>query len=230
MIQAIAIDDELPALQIIEIFCEQSGQVHLVRLFNKPNDALKYINKNPVDLIFIDINMPSLSGIDLVKSMKHDTMVIFTTAYSAYALEGFNLNAVDYLLKPFSFERFQQAIDKARNQLQLRQQPDPQGNQYLYIRADYSLLKIDLKDILFIEGLDDYLKIHLHQQKPIVARMTIKSMLEKLPEQQFMRVHRSYVVSLARISSIRGKVVHMGEEEIPIGNSFEKAFLAAFNK
>lgn len=230
MIQAIAIDDELPALQIIEIFCEQSGQVHLVRLFNKPNDALKYINKNPVDLIFIDINMPSLSGIDLVKSMKHDTMVIFTTAYSAYALEGFNLNAVDYLLKPFSFERFQQAIDKARNQLQLRQQPDPQGNQYLYIRADYSLLKIDLKDILFIEGLDDYLKIHLHQQKPIVARMTIKSMLEKLPEQQFMRVHRSYVVSLARISSIRGKVVYMGEEEIPIGNSFEKAFLAAFNK
>lgn len=230
MIQAIAIDDELPALQIIEIFCEQSGQVQLVRLFNKPNDALKYINKNPVDLIFIDINMPSLSGIDLVKSMKHDTMVIFTTAYSAYALEGFNLNAVDYLLKPFSFERFQQAIDKARNQLQLRQQPDPQGNQYLYIRADYSLLKIDLKDILFIEGLDDYLKIHLHQQKPIVARMTIKSMLEKLPEQQFMRVHRSYVVSLARISSIRGKVVYMGEEEIPIGNSFEKAFLAAFNK
>jgi DNA-binding LytR/AlgR family response regulator len=230
MIQAIAIDDELPALQIIEIFCEQSGHIQLVRLFNKPNDALKYINKNPVDLIFIDINMPSLSGIDLVKSMKHDTMVIFTTAYSAYALEGFNLNAVDYLLKPFSFERFQQAIDKARNQLQLRQQPDPQGNQYLYIRADYSLLKIDLKDILFIEGLDDYLKIHLHQQKPIVARMTIKSMLEKLPEQQFMRVHRSYVVSLARISSIRGKVVHMGEEEIPIGNSFEKAFLAAFNK
>jgi DNA-binding LytR/AlgR family response regulator len=230
MIQAIAIDDELPALQIIEIFCEQSGQVQLLRLFNKPNDALKYINKNPVDLIFIDINMPSLSGIDLVKSMKHDTMVIFTTAYSAYALEGFNLNAVDYLLKPFSFERFQQAIDKARNQLQLRQQPDPQGNQYLYIRADYSLIKIYLKDILFIEGLDDYLKIHLQQQKPIVARMTIKAILEKLPEQQFMRVHRSYVVSLARISSIRGKVVHMGEEEIPIGNSFEKAFLAAFNK
>ncbi|HNP53953.1 MAG TPA: LytTR family DNA-binding domain-containing protein [Ferruginibacter sp.] len=230
MIQAIAIDDELPALQIIDIFCQQSGQVQLLRLFNKPNDALKYINKNPVDLVFIDINMPALSGIDLVKSMKHDTLVIFTTAYSEYALDGFNLNAVDYLLKPFSFDRFQQAIEKARQQLQLRQQPDPQGNQNLYIRADYSLIKIDLKDILFIEGLDDYLKIHLQQQKPIVARMTLKSIIEKLPEQSFMRIHRSYVVSLARINSIRGKVVHIADEELPIGSSYEKAFLAAFNK
>ncbi len=177
MIKAIAIDDEPPALQVIETFCREVDFISLEKTFNKPNEALKYIGKFPVDLLFLDINMPSLSGIDLYKEVKQNTMVIFTTAYSEYAVEGFNLSAIDYLLKPFTFDRFFQAVSKAEeyhNHIHQKSKPE---HQYLFIRADYSLIKINIADILFIEGLDDYLRIHLQNQKPVVARMTLKVML-----------------------------------------------------
>lgn len=231
MIKAIAIDDEVPALQVIDIFCSRIDFINLDKTFNKPTDALKYINKFPVDLLFLDINMPSLSGFELYKSIKQETMVIFTTAHSDYAVEGFNMNAVDFLLKPFSFERFLQAANKANQQYKFQHAENQSGtNNFIYIRADYSLVKINCNDILFIEGLDDYLKIHLLGQKPIVARMTIKSMLEKLPVFNFIRIHRSYIVALDKIKSTRGKIISIGEEEIPIGNSYEENFLKYFNK
>jgi DNA-binding LytR/AlgR family response regulator len=229
MITAIAIDDEIPALQIIEIFCKSLSNVALQKTFNKPTDALKYLNKYPVDLVFLDINMPSLNGIELLNNVKQETMVIFTTAYSHYAVEGFNLNAVDFLLKPFSFERFQQAVKKAEDQLLLqKQKAEITEPGFIYIRADYRLIKIDLKDILFIESLDDYLKIHLDQQKPVVARMTMKNIMEKLPSPRFVRIHRSYIVALEKITSTRGKLVTVGEQDLPIGNSFEVDFLKSF--
>ena len=231
MIKAIAIDDEVPALQMMEIFCSRIGFLQLDKTFNKPTDGLKYINKFPVDLLFLDINMPSLSGLELYKSIKQETMVIFTTAHSDYAVEGFNLNAVDFLLKPFTFERFSQAVNKA-NQLYKFQNANNESasNNVIYIRADYSLIRIDSNDILMIEGLDDYLKIHLQGQKPIVARMTIKSILEKLPAANFIRVHRSYVVAIDKIKSIRGKIISIADEEIPIGSSFEESILKRFSQ
>lgn len=228
MINAIAIDDEPPALQVIESFCAQTEGVQLDKTFNKPTEAMKYIEKFPVDLLFLDINMPSITGIDFYKSVKQSTMVIFTTAYSEFAVEGFNLQAIDYLLKPFTFERFLQAVNKARDFYQFTHHHNTAEEQYVYIRADYSLIKISITDILFVEGLDDYLKIHLQNQKPVVARLTMKAMLEKLPARRFARVHRSFIVPLQRIESVRNKIITIAGEEIPIGASYEKSFFDVF--
>ena len=227
MIHAIAVDDELPALSLLENFCKRVDFIELQKVFNKPNEALRYLQQFPVDLIFLDINMPALTGIDLYKSIRQNTMVIFTTAYSEYAVEGFNLNAVDYLLKPFTFERFMQAVNKAKTAAKIA---DDQKEKYLFIRADYSLIKIVAEDILFIEGLDDYLKIHIQNDKPVIARMTLKNILEKLPSADFVRVHRSYVVPFSRIKSVRNKIIYIENEEIPVGNSYEENFLKLFNK
>lgn len=230
MIQAIAIDDEIPALSIVQTFCSRTGFIHLERTFNQPTEALKHLRKFPVDLVFLDINMPSLSGIDLYKAVQQDTMAIFTTAYSEYAVEGFNLNAVDYLLKPFTYKRFLQAAEKANEYYNYLREKERTKEQYLFVRADYTLVKINIADILYIEGYDDYLKIHLVGQKPLITRMTLKTILEKLPSQQFIRIHRSYVVPLSRVESLRNKVVSLGEIKLPLGNSYEESFLKYFNK
>ncbi|PVD51699.1 DNA-binding response regulator [Terrimonas sp.] len=230
MIEAIAIDDELPALSIIENFCARLDFINLQKTFNQPTEALKYLKKFPVDLLFLDVNMPSLNGIDLYKSVQQETMVIFTTAYSEFAVEGFNLNAVDYLLKPFTFKRFLQASEKAQDYYAYQLQKQKTEAQYLFIRADYSLVKIDIKNILYIEGYDDYLKIHIEDQRPVITRMTIKNILEKLPENNFIRIHRSYVIPLDKVTSLRNKMVSVGEIKLPLGNSFEENFLKRFNK
>lgn len=230
MIKAIALDDEPPALAVIRKFCEQATGIELVKTFTKAEEAMKFLNSYPVDLLFLDIHMPAISGIDFKKQLDARTMVIFTTAYSEFALEGFNLNAVDYLLKPFTAERFLQATEKAKAFYQFLHQNTATKPDHILIRVDYSLQKIMLADILFIEGLDDYLKVHLADQKPIVARMTLKAIAEKLPQSDFIRVHRSYIVSLKRIGSVRNKVISIGEEEIPLGASFEEKFNEAIGK
>ena len=172
MIKAIAIDDEPPALKVIESFCSQAENIELEKTFTSPNEALKYLRKFPVDLIFLDINMPSITGIDFYKSLERETMVIFTTAYSEYAVEGFNLNAVDYLLKPFTQERFQQAIKKANDFYSYSRQVPGTINQSLYIRADYSLIKINYEDIVLIESLDDYLNHSCQNDNEVNGRKT----------------------------------------------------------
>ncbi|MFT4154413.1 LytR/AlgR family response regulator transcription factor [Parafilimonas sp.] len=229
MISAIAIDDELPALKVLENFCGQTNFICLQKTFNKPHEALKYLQQFPADLLFLDINMPSLSGIDLYKATNKNAMAIFTTAYSEYAVEGFNLNAVDYLLKPFTFDRFMQAVNKAQdyyNYLHAQKQDE----QHIFIRADYSLVKINMQDIVFIEGRDDYLKIHQLNQKPLVTRLTMKAMLEKLPAAQFIRVHRSYIISLNYIQTVRNKNITVNGVEIPISSSYEDDFFKRFNR
>jgi len=230
MISAIALDDEPPALSVIETFCGQVNFIDLQKTFSKTEDAAKYLRKYPVDLLFLDIRMPTISGIDFYKKLSTQVMVIFTTAYTEYAIEGFNVQAVDYLLKPYTFERFRQAIEKAREYYDFIHQSQNLKQPWLFIRANYSLLKIPIADILFAEGLDDYLKIHIRDQKPLVARMTMKSLLEKLPADTFMRVHRSYIVSFPFIDAVRNKMINIGDEEIPIGSSYESSFFARFDK
>lgn len=227
MIDAIAVDDEPPALSILENFCQRVDFIRLQKTFTGPNEALKYLRKFPVSLMFMDIEMPSMTGIELYKSVQQDTMVIFTTAYSDYAVEGFNVNAIDYLLKPFTFERFTQAVNKAKDYFSYIN-PVIQQQQHILIRADYSLVKISLQDILCIEGLDDYLKIYIQNQKTVVARMTMKAMAEKLPEQDFIRVHRSFIVPLNRIISVRNKMIQLPDREVPIGSSYEDGFQKMF--
>lgn len=228
MIRAIAIDDEPPALRIIERFASGTEGLQLLRTFTNPTEASQFLEREKVDLLFLDIQMPSVSGLDFYKSLSQGTLVIFTTAYSEYAVEGFELQAVDYLLKPFTRERFEKAVEKAQNTLNYRQQLASGGQQFISIRADYSTHRIALADIRYIEGLDDYLKIHLDSARPIVARLTMKAMAEMLPAGAFMRVHRSYIIPLQRITMVRNKTIYIGEVQIPIGGSYEEAFFKAF--
>jgi DNA-binding LytR/AlgR family response regulator len=228
MIKAIALDDEPLALEILQSLCDTVEYVELKKTFTKSEEAFKYLKKYPVDLLFLDINMPSISGLDFYKKLPHKTMVIFTTAYSEFAVEGFTLSATDYLLKPISLDRFQQAVEKAHTQWKLQNQNIEQ--QHLFIRADYSLIKILFSDILFIEGLDDYLKIHIQNQKTVVARMTLKAILQKLPETEFVRVHRSFIIPISKIEKIRNKIIHIDQIEIPISASYEEAFYALLDQ
>ncbi len=218
MITAIALDDETPALKVIESFCSKVDFINLQKTFTSTLEAKHYLDQYPADLIFLDINMPAASGIDFYKAIRQDTMVIFTTAYSEYAVEGFNLKAVDYLLKPFKFDRFLQAVEKARDFYALTKSKT--ASPYLFIRADYSLIKVDFDNILFVEAMEDYLRIRLKQQRPVVARMTMKHMEEKLPPNRFVRVHRSYIVSISKIDNVRSRTVVVEGTEIPVSKGY----------
>jgi DNA-binding LytR/AlgR family response regulator len=223
MIKAIAIDDEPLALKVIEKFCNETEFVDLQRSFTQPQEALKFLKKYPVELLFLDIQMPSVNGVEWYKQLNSNIMVIFTTAYSEYAVEGFNVNAIDYLLKPYTYQRFLQAVQKANSLFQNKSTTTPSDSSLL-IRVDYSLLKVDYDSILCIEGFDDYLRIHVSEGRPIVVRMTMKSILEKLPTSRFVRVHKSFIVSLDKIESIRNKTITISRRQIPIGNHFEESF------
>ena len=218
MIKAIALDDETPALKVIENFCRPISYIELQETFTSASKANSHLQKYPVDLIFLDINMPAISGIDFYQTISQDTMAIFTTAYSEYAVEGFNLKAIDYLLKPFTQSRFIQAVEKARDFYQFMQGKTEQ--RYFFVRADYSLVKVDLEAVLYVEAMEDYLRIRLQDQKPVVARMTMKVLEEKLPLTDFVRVHRSYIVNIQKIEQVRGRTITIDGKELPVSKSY----------
>ncbi|MDR3681518.1 MAG: LytTR family DNA-binding domain-containing protein [Flavipsychrobacter sp.] len=224
MIRAIAIDDEPPALELLENFCHRTDFLILQKTFTRPAAALEYLSSNETDLLFLDIQMPSITGIDFAKTIKQNPPVIFTTAYSQYAVEGFNLNAVDYLLKPYTYDRFLQAAIKARHLLEAT----PAKETFITVRSDYSLIKINTGDIRYIESLDNYLKIHLLSGKSVLVRMTLKSIAEQLPSNDFIRVHRSFIVPLAQVKNVRNKTIYIGDTEIPISVNYEADFMKAF--
>jgi DNA-binding LytR/AlgR family response regulator len=222
MIKVIAVDDEPLALDIIETYCNGFDFLQFEKGFTKTSVALQYLQKNPVDLLFLDINMPAMSGIDFFKSLQHKPMLIFTTSYSEYALESYDLGAIDYLLKPFNAIRFEKAVQRANDTFNLINNVSITDKaKYLMLKADYGLIKIILADILFIEGLDNYLKIHLDNQSPVVVRLTMKALIEKLHEKEFIRVHRSYIVPVNRIESVKQKIITIAGEEIPVGKNYE---------
>ena len=224
MITAIAIDDEPLALKVIDSHCEKTDFINLLKTFTHPSEALHYLRKYPVDLLFVDIQMPSMNGINLVKAIKQSTMIIFTTAYSEYAVVSYELNAIDYLLKPINFKRFSQAVNKANEYFKHFNNQNHSENEYIFIRADYSLVKIPLANILYIEGLADYLKIFIKNRQTVVARMTMNDMVNKLPEKDFIRVHRSFILPIKRIMSVRSNTITIPEKEIPIGKTYIKDF------
>ena len=221
MIRAIAIDDEPLALMVIENYCVRNSHIDLVKTFSNLKDAQKYINQFPIDLMFLFFYISRINGMDFYKNLEKKIPVIFTTAFAEYALDGFNVSALDYLLKPIEYERFEEAINKAV--LILVDKKLAEDSDYLTIRADYKLNKILYDDILFIEGLDDYVKIHLIDNKKITARISMKSILEKLPEKLFIRVHRSFIVPLKKIKSIQNKVLYLNNQEIPIGDTYKNS-------
>lgn len=230
MITAIALDDEPLALVIVKQFCSRVDFIDLQKTFTETEEALEYLKTHKVDLLFLDIKMPAMSGIDFYKMISQNTMVIFTTAHSEYAVDGFNLNAIDYLLKPFDFNRFKHAVTKAQDFYNYSKDKSDAPQPFLFIRADYSMVKIELEDIMYIEGLDNYLKIHLANAKPITARMSMKNMIEKLPEKDFLRVHRSFIVPINKIVSVRNKVIHLPEKEIPVGTNYVEVVQQAFKQ
>ncbi|SFW64823.1 LytR/AlgR family response regulator transcription factor [Chitinophaga sancti] len=226
MINAIAIDDEPLALTVIASLCAKSEMIHLQKTFTQPSEALRHLRKFPADLIFCDIQMPAMTGINLVRSLQQDTMVIFTTAFSEYAVVSYELNAIDYLLKPINQKRFTQAINKAQEYFEYLHKKDDTS---IFVRADFSLVKIPVADILYIEGLADYLKIHIKDRKPIVARMPMKDMMEKLQSADFIRVHRSYILPFSRIGAVRGTTIIIGDREFPIGKTYVAEFFARYS-
>lgn len=230
MINAIAVDDEKIALKVIENFCKGIDFINLEKTFEKPLEAQKHLNKFPVDLVFLDINMPLLNGIALKKSLKQDTMVIFITANKDHAVEGFELNAIDYLIKPFTRERFEAAVNKAIDFYKYQHQKNTNELQYLYVRVDYSLMKIALSDILYVEALADYINIYLPDNKRVTTRLTMKAIVSKLPVKEFIRVHRSYIVPLSKIETVRNKNIYIVGKEIPIGRLYEDELFKKIKK
>lgn len=229
MINAIAIDDEPLALIVIKSLCAKCENINLQKTFTQPNKALNHLKKFPTDLIFCDIKMPSMTGINLVKSLQQKTMVIFTTAFSEYAVASYDLNAIDYLLKPINQKRFNQAIDKAQEYFNYINKKDTGADKDIFIRADFSLVKISLDDILYIEGLADYLKVHIKDRKAIVARMPMKEMMEKLHSSDFIRVHRSYILPFGKIEAVRGTTIFIGDKEFPLGRTYADEFFNRYS-
>jgi len=219
MIKAIAVDDEPLALMVIENYCARNEHVELVKTFSNVKDAQKYLNQFPVDLLFLDIQIARTNGMDFYRSMEKKIPAIFTTAFAEYALEGFNVAALDYLLKPIEYERFEEAINKAV--LVIVDKKLAEDKEYLSIRADYKLNKIAYDDILYLEGLDDYVKIHLTSGKKITARTSMKSILEKLPQNVFVRIHRSFIVNTKHISAVQNKFVQIGELQLAVGETYK---------
>lgn len=229
MINAIAIDDEPLALTVIQSLCNKCESINLQKTFTQPNEALRYLRKYPADLIFCDIQMPAMTGINLVKSLQQNTMVIFTTAFSEYAAVSYELNAIDYLLKPINQKRFTQAITKALEYFDYSNKKDQNSDKSIFVRADFSLVKIPLADILYIEGLADYLKIYIKDRKTIVARMPMKDMMEKLPTADFIRVHRSFILPFGKIEAVRGTTIFIGDKGFPIGRTYTDEFFDRYS-
>lgn len=228
ILTTIAIDDEPLALQLVAGYIEKTPGLKLAGCFDNPLDAIEFINRQPVDLIFVDIQMPDLSGLEFTRSLIKGPRVIFTTAFEKYALEGFRLDVIDYLLKPFSYEEFLKAVQKAVRIIKLeRQAPEKveASNEYLFIKSDYKIRRVNFNDILYIEGLKDYVKIFtVDSHRPVHSLITLKVLEAKLPETGFMRVHRSFIVNLSRIDTVERSRIVFGKTYIPVSDQYKKKF------
>lgn len=218
-IKCIAIDDEPLALQLIKAYIQKTPALQLIQVFEDALSAAGSLRENQVDLLFIDIQMPDITGLDLVRSLQSPPMIIFTTAYRKFAVEGFELSAVDYLLKPISFDRFTKAVNKALEFYNYKHAPE-QEEAFLYVYSEYKLIKININEIEYIESLEDYIKIHMTHFKPVLTLMPLKKVLEKLPHEKFERVHRSYIVALNKIKSVGNKKLSLSNAEIPVSDSY----------
>jgi two-component system, LytTR family, response regulator LytT len=228
MITVIAIDDEPLALKLVSGYIEKTPGLKLAGKFDNPLDASDFLTNNEADLIFVDIQMPDLSGIEFTRLLGKGPKVIFTTAFQKYALEGYKLEVVDYLLKPFSYEEFLGAVQKAMKLIKLEQnalQKVEANDEFLFLKSEYKIKRINFNDILYIEGLKDYVKVYVQNiPKPILSISTLKLIESKLPESMFMRVHRSFIVNLGKIDTIERSRIVFGKTYIPVGDQYKQKF------
>lgn len=219
--KCVAIDDEPLALQLVQGYARKTGELEVVATFTDAVKAKEYLQQNEdIDLLFLDIQMPDINGLELFTSLENKPPVIFTTAFGQYAAEGFNLDAVDYLVKPFDYERFLKAVTKARELVEYRQNREINEG-YLFVKHNYQWNKIYFKDIELIEALDDYIKLYL-SPKPILVHMSMKAVSEKLPPSKFVRVHRSYIVPVEKVDGWNKNSIRIGEKTIPVSYTYQK--------
>ena len=234
MITAIAIDDEPLALQLVTGYIRKTPGLKLIGEFDNPLDAADFLTDVGVDLIFIDIQMPDLSGIEFTRLIEKGPKVIFTTAFEKYALEGYKLEIVDYLLKPFSYEEFIMAVHKVQKLLKLEQKAPARvdvNNQFLFLKSDYKIKRINFNDILYIEGLKDYVKVFTQNApRPVLSLTSLKLLESKLPADKFMRVHRSFIVNLEKIDTIERSRIVFGKEYIPVSDQYKEKFQEFLDK
>lgn len=224
----LAVDDEPPALEVIKKYIACVPNLQLAGTCADALEALTMLQQNAIDLLFLDIQMPQLFGTDLVRTLKNPPKVIFTTAFRKFAVEGFELDAVDYLLKPISFERFLKAVNKVmdtnlhlfENTYANEENKNKQGDTFLTLRADRKNLKVPLDDILYIESLKDYIKV-VTTNKTIITKQSISSVEETLPKKQFIRIHRSFIVSINKIESFTHEMIEIGRQELPISRMYK---------
>jgi len=234
MITVVAIDDEPLALRLIVEYIEKTPGLKLLDKFENPLEARGFLSDTSVDLIFIDIQMPDLTGIEFTRIMEKGPKVIFTTAFEKYALEGFRLDIVDYLLKPFSYDEFLKAVQKVTRLIKLEKgAPDrvEANEEFLFLKSDYKIKRINFNDILYIEGLKDYVKVYIQNTpKPVLSLSSLKLLETKLPETRFMRVHRSFIVNLQKIDTIERSRIVFGKTYIPVGDQYKEKFQEYLNK
>ena len=224
-VKTIIVDDEPLARQVISQYAKDIPELEIVYACNNAMEANQILKEQQIDLMFLDVNMPRISGIDFLKNLQHPPLVILTTAYTDYAMEGYELNILDYLKKPFSFDRFFKAFQKAEEQLKLLDNKPVTKNDpdHLFIKSNKKIVRIGIDDICFIEGLGDYIKIHL-KERHLVTNLSMKKMEDLLPSDQFFRIHKSYIIRLDQIHSIEGNLVEIGKHKLPVGNNFRQAF------
>lgn len=226
MITCISIDDEPLALKQINSYIAKVPYLELKDSFSSAIKALDYLNTNEIDLMFVDINMPDLSGMEFVKSLSHPPKVIFTTAYREYAVEGFEVDAADYLVKPIAFSAFLKSVDKTKERFftEKKENSVKADDQFLFVKSEYKIVRIDLNDITYIEGMRDYVRIHLESQKPIMALLSMSKITTQLPADVFMRVHRSYIVNLNKITTIERMRIVFDKVYIPVSDQYKEDF------
>ncbi|RLD82754.1 MAG: DNA-binding response regulator [Bacteroidetes bacterium] len=234
IIHCIIVDDEPIAREILENHLNKIEAIKIISSCKNAMEAFNVINAHKIDIIFLDINMPEISGLSFAKSINKNIKIIFTTAYREYAVDGFDLKAVDYLLKPISFERLLQAVNKFLNEnipvyTESKNELTIEKSDFIFVRSDRKMIKINFSDINYIESLGDYLKIHL-PNKTIITRETISNMEVKLPKKEFIRIHRSFILSIAKIESFTNEFVEVNKKAIPISRSYKKDVLQRLEK
>ena len=233
-LHCVIIDDEPLALDLLESYIQKTPFLILEGKYSSAVEALSKVDWNLIDIIFLDIQMPDLNGLEFSRMLPNRVRIIFTTSFQQYALNRFRANALDYLLKPFSYTDFMEAVKKALEWFQMKNsnpEKEPTDHDFIYVKSDYKLIQIALKDILYIEGLKDYLKIYLENEaRPIITLASMKSMEERLPSPRFMRVHRSYIVQTAKVKTLERGVIVFGKTRIPVSESYKGALMNFLNE
>jgi DNA-binding LytR/AlgR family response regulator len=223
--QILIVDDEKPATELLVAYAAKIPELEVAGIAHNAMKARQILSEKQVDLLFLDIQMPDLTGLQLLKMLRNPPPVVLTTAYSEFALEGYELDVLDYLLKPIEFERFYRAVSK----LLIKQQPaplpsPPPAEDYFFVKTDHQIVKVNFRDILFIESLREYVRIHTPAQR-IVARLALQRLEEMLPPSKFIRIHRTYIVNIEAVQKIEGNMLHIGKEELPISKGKKEEFM-----